>query len=161
MGILTRVRHLVPQQLNSLVEPESNQGADGRANPVNPVLAGEIRGNDTRSQTPGRIQTSTRVVYTAHLSDEEGETDADRGDEGGAVLLGSKHENGEDQLEGQNGLDKHTLHERHAIAQGGADAEIGGEHAFCQACCRNAAEKLCDEDEDSTDGCDGTYQDKG
>lgn len=161
MGILARVRHLVAQELNSLIKPKSDQGADYRTNPVNPVLAGETCSNDTRSQTSGRIQTSTCVIDTTHLSDEEGEADAHGGDEGGAVLLGSKHEYGEDELEGQNSLDEHALREGHPIAQGGADAELGREHDLRQACSCDAAEKLRDEDEDSTDGRDGADENKG
>lgn len=158
MGVLPRVRHLIAQQFDCLVKPEGDQGAKERADPVDPVFAWETGSDDTRTQTPSWIQTSTSVIDAAHLGDKEGKTDADGGDKGSTVLLSSKHEYGKDQLERQDGLDEHTLGKGYAIAECCTDAEIGREHARCEACCCDAAEELSDEHEDTTDRSDGTDQ---
>jgi hypothetical protein len=126
--VLSGVDVLVLEQLDDLVEASGNKGANDGTNPVDPVLGLELARNDAGSQAACRVETAARVVDTAQLRNEEGQTDTDGGDKGGSVLLGRQHEDGKDELKGQDGFDEAALGEIDAGSQGRADVERGREH---------------------------------
>lgn len=49
---------------------------------VDPVLLVESTGDDARSETASWVKGAASVIYTDELGNEEGETDADGGNEG-------------------------------------------------------------------------------
>ena len=60
--------------------------------------------NDTGSERSGRVERATSVVDAEELGNKESDSNTNWGDEGAAVLLGSKHEDGEDEHSGEEHL---------------------------------------------------------
>ena len=96
---------------------------------LTPMVAIELAVDDTRSKAPSWVQASTREVDSDQLGDKEGQADADRRNECAFMLLRGKHENSEDQLGGEQHLNKETLDNRRAATEGCLYREGSGEHA--------------------------------
>lgn len=75
-----------------MIKSSSKQSTQNRPHEVNPEIAGEICGCDTRSEATSWVHGSSRVVDASDLDDEEREADADGGDEGVFGLFGGEHE---------------------------------------------------------------------
>ena len=70
------------------------------------TVSRECAQNDTGSERASRIETAAGKVDSGELSNEEGQTDADGGEEGSLVFLGSQHEDGEDEHGSQEHFDE-------------------------------------------------------
>lgn len=161
MRVLAGVDVLVLEELDDLVEGGGDEGAYDGADPVDPVLGLELAGDDAGAQAAGRVEAAARVVDAAELGDEESQADADGRDERCPVLFGRQHEDGEDELEGQDRLDEAALRQVHAGGQGRAHVERRWEHARRQPGRRDAAGALGREDEDAAEGRDGLDENEG
>jgi hypothetical protein len=80
--ILPRIRNLVLEHLDELVEDDGHDGAEARPHPVDPVLDVEDACYDAGPEAARGVQGAACVVDADELGDEEGEADADGGDEG-------------------------------------------------------------------------------
>ena len=60
----------------------------------------EFAEDDAGTEGAGGVEAAAGVVDAHELGDEEGEADADGGDEVAAVFLGGEHEDCEDELGG-------------------------------------------------------------
>lgn len=122
---------------------------------VNPMLPVENTRDHTRPKTPRWVQRASRVEDTYQLGNEERQADAHGCDEGGFVLLLGKHEDGEDQLGGEYGLDEDATHDGRRGRERGAHVEFSGEHDFDQERSEDGAGKLGYDEEDETSDGDG------
>jgi hypothetical protein len=73
--ILSRVRDLVFEDLDELVEHNSKDSADGRTGPVDPVLFIEYTSDDAWSETARGIERATGVVHANEFGNEERKAD--------------------------------------------------------------------------------------
>lgn len=87
--------------LDKMIEPSRQQRPQSRPHPVNPVVDLEIRARDARAERARRVDGGAGVVDAGDFDDEEGEADADGGDEGVFGFLGGEHEDCEDELGGE------------------------------------------------------------
>ena len=78
-GVLVRVRGLVFQNLDELVEPCGDDGAERGAEPVDPVVVYEAGVDDCGAEGARWVQTAACEEDAGHFGDEEGEADALRG----------------------------------------------------------------------------------
>lgn len=133
--VLSRIGNLVLQHLDELVEDDCDDGAQARADPVDPVFDIEDAGYDARPEAARGIERAAGVVHTDEFGDEEREADADGGYEGGwnvldlcggldsngegqtFVLLHGQHEDGEHQLGSEDCLDEDTPRQPSPTAQ--------------------------------------------
>jgi len=111
------------------------------------VIAVEAVLDDGRAERSRWVQAPAGEVYADQLRDEEGESDADGGDEGALVLLGREHEDAEDELGGEDHLDEEALHDRCPTAQRRLHRQWTGKHARHERRGRDAAEDLGNEQE--------------
>lgn len=101
ISILIRIRHLVLEDLDKLVEDDGKDGANTWADPctvtvsdtplrwegegceltVNPMLVVIYAGDDARTKTARWVERTTGVVYADEFGNEESEADADGCDE--------------------------------------------------------------------------------
>lgn len=65
--ILTRVGSPPVESIKKVVESCCKEGAQQRANPVDPVVAWEAVVHDIRTEGSRRVDTSTRVIDTCHF----------------------------------------------------------------------------------------------
>lgn len=96
---------------------------------LTPMVAIELAVDDTRSKAPSWVQAAACEVDPDQLGDKQGQTDSDRRNEGAFMLLRGKHENGKDQFGGKQHLNKETLNDRRAAAEGCLYRERAGKHA--------------------------------
>lgn len=80
--ILARIRHLVLEHLDELVEHHRKHGPQAGPHPVDPVLDVEDARDDAGPEAARGVERAARVVDADQLGDEEGEADADGSDEG-------------------------------------------------------------------------------
>lgn len=119
--------YLILEHLNKPIEHPGDNGTEKRPHPIDPVLGIERGGDDTGPKAAGRVEGAAGELDADELGDEEGEADPDGGDKGGAVLLGREHVDGEDELGGEDGLDKDALCDIGPPAQRRPDVEVLGE----------------------------------
>jgi hypothetical protein len=84
-----------------VIKSSSKQSTQDRPHEVNPEIAGEICGCYARAKAASWIDRCARVVDAGDLDDEEREANADGGDEGVFGLFGGEHQDGEDQVGGE------------------------------------------------------------
>lgn len=94
------------------------------------------------------------------LSNEEGQTNAQRCRARGAVLLNSHHEDGQDEDGGGEHLDEEAAGDAGVGTQRGAGLELSGEESGQHPRGGHSAQELGDEDDDGTDGANGADQDQ-
>lgn len=92
--------------LDAVIAASSKCGAQYRSQPMDPVIAGERRSHDTRSNTASRIERRSRVIHICKTDGEEDEADADGCDEGVFRFLGGEHEDCQGQVGGQKLVDR-------------------------------------------------------
>jgi hypothetical protein len=136
--VLSRVHSLILDRLDYLVHAPRKQGAHQRSKPIDVVISGKQPCNYTRTKATCRVQASTCEEDAYKFCNEESETDADGGEEGGFVFFGCEHEDGEDEEGGEEHLEEDTLGGGDALAQRGGYVEgaredgaddAGGGHA--------------------------------
>lgn len=115
---------------------------------INPMFLIERSTNDTRTETPCRVQTTPSIINTHHLRNEQRKTNTNRGNECRLVFLLCQHEDGKDQLGRQDSLDKDTTWRRRASSKRRSNIERGGEETQHHSASRDAAEDLSKEEAD-------------
>lgn len=153
--------YLVLKRLNEAVKRPRNKGPQERPQPVNPMLGIKRRRDHTGAKAARRIQRSARELDAHQLSNEERQADAHGRDEGGAVLLGREHVDGEDQLGRQDGLNEDALGDGGAAAQCGAHVEVLGEEEAHEHRGKHPADHLRDEEADGAGDRDGADEEHG
>lgn len=103
----------------------------------------------------------TKKENLHELRNEEGQADADRGDEGTAVLLARQHEDGDDELGGEEDLDEEALGDGGAAAERGGDAEGARGQAVDDGGGGDAAEQLGGDHEQEADPVGGARRHHG
>lgn len=89
------------------VDHKCEQSAQERPNPVDPLVAREV-GDNSRAKGSSWVDACSGEVCAAKVSDEDGETDAQRGQEGSSVLLHGKEVYSDDELRCEEHLDEKT-----------------------------------------------------
>jgi hypothetical protein len=84
-----------------MIKSSSKQSTQHGSQEVNPEIAGEICSCDARPEAASWVHGSSGIVDAGDFDDEEREADADGGDEGVFGLFSGKHEDGEDQVGGE------------------------------------------------------------
>lgn len=84
--VLAWIGEVVLQPLQKAVDCKGEQGAHEWSSPVNPLVAREA-GDYARAKGPSWVDAGAGEVCAAKVRDEDGEADAQGGQEGGAVLL--------------------------------------------------------------------------
>ena len=80
------------------------------------MVAGEVAGDNAGPKAPGWVQTAASVEDSDQFGDEECEADADGGEEGGFVLFGCEHEDGDDEHRGEEHFHEDALGDGHIVA---------------------------------------------
>lgn len=150
----------VVEPLEALVDGNSKSGTDKRTNPVDPVVVGEAAVHDGGAEGTGGVEGATSVVDREGLADEEGETDGKRCDEGGTVLLNSKHEDGENEHRGHEDLDPESLGDRCTTTEGGGSAKWAGGEAISEGRAGKTTGELSNGKEDTTERGDAADEDE-
>ena len=83
--------------------------------------------DDARPKGTGRVNGTAGVVNAKQLSDEERQAYADWSNERRSMLFGSEHENGEDQLRGEEHLDEQPLDVRDSVSKRHANIDSSRE----------------------------------
>lgn len=96
------------------------------------------------------MEESLPVQHTNHLAHEKGQANSNGSDEGALVLLSGKHEDGKDELGGEEHFDEQAADNGGAAAEGGADALWAGEEGRDDAGGGDGAQQLGDDDHDAT-----------
>lgn len=102
--------------LASLDDRSGGRRKDGgrwtRRHTVNPVVMVPDAGDGARTKRSRGVQRASGVVHAHELSDEEREADTHGSHERSLVLFLCQHEDGEDELGGENGFDEDAADER-------------------------------------------------
>ena len=85
------------------------------------MIAVEVSIHNSWAEGARWIQAASRKVDTDELGYEERQTDADGGDKSAFVLLGSEHEDGENEFGSEEHLKEEALDNGGAAAEGGLD----------------------------------------
>lgn len=104
---------------------------------------------------------SFRITPTSQLSDEQRETDADRSEEGGSVLLGCEHEDAEDEFKGQEHLNEQALHDRCVATQACAHCEGAREKTRDNGSCSDTCNNLRYDEQPGLEPSDGLNETHG
>ena len=126
-SILTRVGLLIIHQLRELVVPGRETGTHEWPQPVDPVITREISVDDAGSKRAHGVQATAGVEDAHQLRYEEGETDANGGEEGSLGFLGREHEDGDDEEGGQEHFEEEALSGGGAVGEGGIYGERSGQ----------------------------------
>ena len=73
------------------------------------MVAREVSVHDAGPEGAHGVQAAASVEDAHQLGDEEGEADADGGEEGGFGFLGREHEDGDDEEGGQEHFEEEAL----------------------------------------------------
>ena len=95
---------------------------------VDPVISGKASRHDLGAKTAYGIQTRTCKIGTTQVSDEECETNANGGKEGGFGFLNRKHEDSYDEKSGQEHFNEKSLGDRGIVRKAGVDGHRAGKH---------------------------------
>lgn len=159
--ILAGVAGLVVQDVEDLPDTESNDGTQDWADPVDPVVVGERLGSHTRTKGSGWVKTSTGVVDTDQVSQEQSDTDGHRSDEGSSVLLDSHQQDGQTKQTGTESLDEHTSGSGASSAQSVGKCNRTGSHGRSSTSCSHTSNHLRHHHQGTSDRRNGTSQDQG
>jgi len=86
------------------VEGARKNSSENWTGPVDPMVRCKSVRYHSGAEGSRRVNAATGVIYAHELGDEQRKSNADRSNKRAFVLLGSKHENGEDQLRCQEHL---------------------------------------------------------
>lgn len=106
------------------------------------MVAGEVPGDYAGPEAPGRVQTAAGIEDSDQFGDKQCKADTDRGEEGGFVLFGCEHEDGDDEHRGEEHLHEDALGDGHVVAQGCRDVQFTREHGRDDTRSTNASEHL-------------------
>ena len=95
--VLARIRLLVVEELDEVIVARGQQRTKGGPDPVDPMIALEVRRHYAGPEGAGRVERGSGVVDAGNLGYEKRETDADGRDEGVFGFLRGEHEDGEDE----------------------------------------------------------------
>ncbi|KAH3666205.1 hypothetical protein OGAPHI_004394 [Ogataea philodendri] len=98
----------VIKQFPKLPDGEGKNGTENWSDPVDPVVHWEGSGSNTWTESSGWVQTSTGVVDTDQVTQEQRETNAHRSVVGQIRLLDSGHQNSDTEQGGTEHLDEET-----------------------------------------------------
>jgi hypothetical protein len=122
--ICTGIGGRVLESLDQLVEGDGKEGAEQRPNPVDPMVPVECAENNVRTKRASWIERATSVEYTwkcqrgargtkerkglltGQFGNEKRQSYSKGCEESRSMLLGCEHEDTEDELKRQEGLDK-------------------------------------------------------
>lgn len=66
--VCTWVDIVIPEGLQQFVEPASQESAEGWAQPIDPVVSGEMVVDDSRTYRAGRVETAAGEVDACFFS---------------------------------------------------------------------------------------------
>ena len=121
--VLSWINSLVLHHLHNSVHSKSQKRAHERTKPVYVMISWPVSCDYARSETSGRIQASAGKEHANHFSYKERKANADWCQVCCFVLLGSEHEDREDEKCGKKHLEKNTLCDRSSGSQGGSYIE--------------------------------------
>ncbi|KAI6761361.1 hypothetical protein HG531_001914 [Fusarium graminearum] len=150
--ILSRVGSLILEHLKDLVAAESQERTHKGPDVVDPVVTVEAR-DDRRTEGSGRVDGCARPVGRTDVGDEDGDTNADGGKMGAAVLLDGEEVDCQDELRSEEHLDEDTLSNACPVAESIGDEKLAGKECIRDACSGDGSDKLCRDDEECMDRC--------
>lgn len=139
--ILARVGGVVLQPLHERVHAKREDRAHARAQPVDPVIPNEP-GDDSGTEGSGRVDGGAGEVCASNVCNEDGDSNADGGKEGGSMLLHREEVDGEDELRCEEHLEEETLDDAGAVAQRVGDTQRAGQEAICHGSCCDTGDEL-------------------
>lgn len=149
-GVLTRIGHLIFEDLDEVVETYRTDGTAAWSNPVYPVLLIPDASDDAGPKGSGWVQRPAGVVHSNELSNEERNADANRGQVARTMLLFREHEDSEDQLGSQEAFDEYTLHKAGVFGERRANVEVNGKQHLHNQRGDNRPDNLCAAEEDAS-----------
>lgn len=150
--ILSRVGSLILEHLKDLVAAESQERTHKGPDVVDPVVTVEAR-DDRRTEGSSRVDGCARPVGRTDVGDEDGDTNADGGKMGAAVLLDGEEVDCQDELRSEEHLDEDTLSNACPVAESIGDEKLAGKECIRDACSGDGSDKLCRDDEECMDRC--------
>ena len=121
--VLTGINRLVLYQFDNSVHAKSQQRSHKRAKPVYVMISRPVPRDYAGSKTSGGIQTSSGEEHADHFSNKECKANSDGCQVCCFVLLGSEHEDREDEKGGKEHFEKNTLCDRSSGSKGSSHVE--------------------------------------
>lgn len=119
------------------------------------MLTIKLPRRDTRPKTPRRIQAPAREEHTNQFRYKKRQPYTDGRHVRGLVLLLRQHEDSEDELGGENHLNKDTSRDGRGCRECGADVEFEGKEDLDEEGGENGAGELGDDEEEAPNIVDG------
>lgn len=136
---------MILQPLQKAVHRKGEQRAHEWSSPVNPLVAREA-GDYTRAKGSSWVDAGAGEVCAAKVRDEDGEADAQGGQEGGAVLLHGEEVDRDDELRREEHFDEEAAGDAGAGRELVGDEERAGEQGVGDCGGGNAGDYLGWED---------------
>lgn len=140
---------MVLHPLQHGVDRKGEQGAHKRPGPVDPLVARET-GDNAGAKGSSWVDAGSGEVCAANVRDEDGETDAQRGQEGGSVLLHGKKVHRDDKLRCEEHFDEETAGDAGAGRKLVGHEQRAWEQGICDCGGGNTSNNLRWEDQEST-----------
>ena len=137
-----------------------DDGADHRADPVDPVVDREGTGGDGGTQASCRVQASAGVVDADQVADEEGDTDTDGSKVVQGGLFDNGHQDGDAQDTGAEGLNHQASTLGAAAAQGVGKQDRARGHGAGGTAGSHAGHELGDHHAETLDRVHGSGEDE-
>lgn len=150
--ILARVRSLVVEELEQVVETNGEDGSENRSDPVDPVVVGERLSNNAGTKRSGRVNTGSSGPDSDKMSNEERHSDGEGSHEGSSVLLNSEEENGQTELSSAEHLNPETSSSGDAITKGVDERDGAGGKSISDTSSGHTGEELGNGEAESSDG---------
>lgn len=154
-SVLARVGSPVLEPLEQAVHSPGEESTHEGSQPVDPVVADEA-GNHGRAEGTSRVDGGAGVIGPAHVRHEDGDADANGGQEGGTVLLDGEEVDGQDELRSEEHLEEETTDDADVAGQGVSHEQRAGDKTMGDGGSRNACHDLGRDDHESTERLDST-----
>lgn len=161
LGVLAGVGSLVVKELEEVVQTGRQNSAQKGADPVNPVVVGELAHDDVGAKGAGGVDASASVVDGKQVADKEGNANGKRGHEGAAVLLNGHEEHGGAEQGSGKHFNENTLRARGLAAKGVVKGNGAGGHGRDSSSSGNTSHNLGNHEQNGAHRGDGTNKGQG
>ena len=154
--VLAWVGSLVLEPLEDLVASKGQERTHEGTEPVDPVVADKIARDDGRTKRTGRVDRGAGPVGGADVCDEDGDTNANWGQVGAAVLLNGQEVHSQHQLSSEEHLHKDTLGLAGAISECVGNEKRAWGQAIRNGRSCNSGDELCGDDQEAIEWLNST-----
>lgn len=160
VSVLAWVTGLVVQELQQVPESGRDEGTEKWTNPVDPVVVREGGSSDTWTERSGWVKTSTSVVDTDQVTNEQGKTNGEWSHVSSSVLLNSHEQDGDTENSSTESLEEDTLGSGSGTTETVSKSNWTWSHGGSGTSSSHTGNHLGEDHEGSSDWWNGTDKDK-